>query len=645
MANFHTFISFEFKRIIGKRNLYIMLCTLILLIIAVNYGINQEKKMPEKIQKFIQIQKKYFENATNYDGYGRDGITMLYVPSAASVFFKNNIIPRDLTARVDSVVTLQVINNMKGKSLISRLFFGSIDAGMVILFGVTLLILFYGYETLHNYRYIMFLSSIKAKGSILPALVFSRFLAFTTGFLVIIIGMILFIHIRGVHFNGPGYHGLFILLLLTMAMMLVFFLIGFTLGTVPSVKGALFLLFLIWIAMIIAVPGILVSAHEDNFPDVISDFQTTLKKFDNVINFEKESEKREGKFDRDKIDIFRNYIEKNWAVVFNKNEAEEIRLKTQLESNIKSINKWGVLFPTTFYMLTCSEVSSCGYRGFIDFFIYAIDMMRKFVRFWIDRVFYHDPKQLVNFIKKDENVFRARPGLPQYAAAGFAALILYILAIYITGFICFKKWLFPRSKRKKAFAGPDINFETNKTTTVRYFDPDFYRQFLNFLLSKHRVLNWKVCINGKEIGKNNKPTVVYLPNPDTLPSDLKTRQFLYFLKRIMKLPGKQFQAVINTIDKRILDQRFANIEKIEKAKLMLRMALPANKQVYIFDNFVSGIPDNLRWELAQILEQNIGKDTVVIDLVSNGDRWLTHDNMITVIYKNNKYEILPRSNQ
>ena len=207
----------------GKRNLVIMLCAFILLILAVNQGINQERQMPKKIQKFIRIQKKYFENAPNYDCYGRDGVTMLYVPAATAVFFKNNIIPRDLTARVDSVVTMEVSSNMKGKSLISRLFFGPIDTGMIILLGITLLAMFYGYETPHNYRFMMFLSGIVAKASLLPALIFSRFLAFITGLLVVVTGLMFFIHSRGAGFTGTGYHGLFILLLLTLAMMLVFF--------------------------------------------------------------------------------------------------------------------------------------------------------------------------------------------------------------------------------------------------------------------------------------------------------------------------------------------------------------------------------------------------------------------------------------
>jgi hypothetical protein len=361
-----------------------------------------------------------------------------------------------------------------------------------------------------------------------------------------------------------------------------------------------------------------------------------------VINFEKKSEKKEGKFDRNKLDIFRNFIEKNWDAVYKKNEALEVRLKNNLNSNIKRINKWGALFPTTFFMLTCNEVSSRGYRNFIDFLIYVMDMMRKFVRFWIDRVFYHDPKQLVNFIKKDEHVYRARPRLPPYAAAGFAALLFYITALYILCALRLKKWLFPVSKRKKAFAGLQINFQPGKITTIRTYDTDFYRQLLKYLLNKIKVPDWSVCINGKVIDKNNKPTTLYLPNPDTLPGGIKTRRLLYFLKKVMNLPDEKFQELKNSLDKKILHQQFANIEKIERAKLLLRLALLTNKQVYIFDNFVAGIPNTLRWELAKILEENIGKDTTIINLVSNGDNWLNHDNMITVIYKNNKYEIVTR---
>lgn len=641
MGNFYPFISSEFKRMTGARNLVFMICTFIILVLAVNQGIKQEKQKPEKIQKFIHIQKKYFENAPNYDCYGRDGVTMLFVPAATAVFFKNNIIPRDLTARVDSLVTMRISNNMKGKSLISRLFFGPIDTGMIILLGITLLAMFYGYESPHDYRFMMFLSGIKAKASLLPSLVFSRFLAFITAFLVVLTGLMVYIHTRGVEFTGQCYQVLFMLLLLTGAMMLVFFLMGFSLGTISSVKGGLFLLFLIWIAVVIAVPAALVSAHEDNFPDVIADFQTALNKFDNVINFEKKSKKERGEFNRDDMETSIDVIERYWNNYSKNIEAEEIKLEQLIESNVYRINKWGVLLPTTFFMLTCNEVSSCGYRNFIDFLIYVMDMMRKFVHFWINRVFYQDPKQMVNFIEKDEHIYRARPRLPPYAAAGFAALLFYITALYIFSALRFDKWLFPVSKRKKAFAGLQINFQPGKITTIRTYDTDFYRQLLKYLLNKIKVPDWSVRIKGKVIDKHNKPNTLYLPNPDALPGGLKTRCLLYFLKKVMNLPEEKFQELKNTLDKKILDQRFASIEKIERAKLLLRLALLTNKQVYIFDNFVAGIPNTRRWELAKILEDNIGKDTTIIDLVSSGDNWLNHDNMLTVIYKNYKYEITP----
>lgn len=220
MTYFFAFQSMEFKRITGKRNLIIILCTFIILLAAANQGINERKKIPGKIQKFIRIQKRYFENATNYDGYGRDGITMLHVPSANRVICRNTPIPSDLTARVDSVVTLRIKNNMKGKSLIARLFFGRIDVVLVVLIVFTLLAMFYGSESFHTREYLKFLASIISHARIFWALLFSRFLSFILGFIVLAAGLMMFIQTRGVRFTTLDYNGLLILLLAALGMML-----------------------------------------------------------------------------------------------------------------------------------------------------------------------------------------------------------------------------------------------------------------------------------------------------------------------------------------------------------------------------------------------------------------------------------------
>jgi hypothetical protein len=157
-ATFFAFFIFEGKRFIRPRNLWVWFATLMVILVFVNNGTNQYKKQPETIQKFNQIQENYFKSIRNYDEYTRVGIRILFTVSPCGVLFQNTTVPGDALAKVDSIVTVQMANNLKGKAARTGIDNGKIDFSSIVLWFIDLFALWYGYEALQTRDFILSLS-------------------------------------------------------------------------------------------------------------------------------------------------------------------------------------------------------------------------------------------------------------------------------------------------------------------------------------------------------------------------------------------------------------------------------------------------------------------------------------------------------
>jgi hypothetical protein len=637
MAPFITLLALESRRFIRKRHLFIFLITFLLALYFVDKGIIDKKNQPQKIENFKQIQSHYFKSTPNYDCYSRDGIKVLYVPAPISVFFRKTVSPADLTAKADSVVTLQIDNNMKGQSLIARLFFGRIDFAVIVLIWLTLLALYYGYETLYYTGYIKFLSSGASPGRVNLALTAARYLVFAFSFLLLFSGLLVFIKIRGIVFSGSDYLGCWLFLLAALGLILVFFALGVIFGIYGSKKGYSFLMFVLWLLLVFAVPGAVVSAHEDKFPVVNRDFQTALKKFGIVINFEIDSERKYGKFDRKKIEIFRKSVENYWEKVYPEVESCERRLKGDIEAGITSVQGWSSWCPTTFFLVTCDEVSSCGYGNFLAFFEYMMDLMRKFVRFWIDRVFYHDPKVLVNFIKADENIYRAQSRIPRFFTKGMAATLAYGFVLLLLGYYLANRALYPFTKNPGAFSQLELKLHQGKPHAIRCHYPDFVNQFLNVFYGKNRKLIWRLLLEVKNIITGKKLVFLYLPNPADFPDDLKVKHLLFLFKRFFGLGKEEVNKAVDMLGKSILKKRLADLELSEICKILLQLAGLTKLPAYILQDFLFQVPPELRGDLSELSSRLKRPDALLIDIVTLDSFSIEPEVTSTINYKSGKY--------
>jgi len=640
LSVFYAFFCQGSRWFMGIRNLSMWFIILLVVLFFVNDNIVEFKSGPEKEQEFKKIQEEYFENIHKYEPYSLEGVKFLLIPSPAVVLFGNTVIPPDVVLKVNAIVTVQLNNNLKGKSLVSNLYFGRLDFSLIVLLGFSLLAMGYGHEVIQALEYLKCLSGIASHANIFLSVVLVRFILLAAGFLVLSGCVLVFLNIRGVVLTGGDYTGVLGSLVSALFMLLVFYMIGVFCGTLRSPVISILAMLGAWFTLTFLIPGTIVSLTGKKFPEVTRDFQTELDKFKIVKEFETRAAEEYGEFDKNNMDLARKVIEIYWNKYLKKIEAREEELKAEIQSNIDRVNRLSIIFPTTFYMHTCNEASSLGYGNFIDLYCHGQTMFRDFQRFWIDRVFYNDPKEMVSFfnVKGVDNIIRGKSRLPRYFAAGLALQLLYSVLLFLGSYFRFRRLLFPLPEKADAFDNLDIKLESHSKFSLRSGYRDFSLQFLGLFFGKSTGLKWNVSIDGNDIVNSSKKDFFYLPHPDKIPGNITVRHLLFLFKRLLKLPGGEFDKIIKGIEKGLLNKRFGKLETKDKAMLLLMVAQSSKRRVYLFNDFIVGIPGDSRSELAEKAEELKESGALLIDLVSTDLAWLEHDVMSTVHFKNKKYK-------
>jgi hypothetical protein len=638
MRDFIGFFALEFKRFFYKWNLLTWLTILVLLLLSVNSGINEIESGNIKARKFKDVQKKYFENTPNYEGFGRDGTKILFKPASTGIFCRNNAVPPDLTLKFDSIVMLQIYNNYKGKSLVKGIFPWRFDFSGIVLLLVSLHIMLYGYTSLKYHEYLKFLSSARSHRPVFVSIVLSRFMLFSAAFVAVNIFLYGYTRVRGIQYTGADHVGLLWQLLTALVILGIFFFLGAVMGRWGHSILSYLLIFITWFGLIFAVPVTLGVLAESIFPDSIKDYQTELDNFKTVVDFEEYAEKENGKFDRKNMEGARKVIKKYQDTYYREIKSREGKLKFEIEENIDQVSKLSLFFPSTFYMNTSNEVSSRGYLNYLDFYGYGEVMKQKFVRFYIDRTYYNDPKMLVPFITGDEDIYIASSRLPRYFGFGFLLHMFYGFVLLLGAYFYFKGRMFPRTKNAGAFNDFHLELKSKTKSTVNIKQVDFLNQWIKWFFGKSTGLQWKLTLDDKNISNGCPKKFIYLPNPEEIPLDITGMQLLNLFKRILRLSKQDLDKIVSDFGKELLQKRFKNIDTYDKAQILLGISRFFKPDIYILKDFSMGIPCEQWKELESQLDAVIDGNTIIIDIIANDRYWLSKpDTQVFIIYKNSKY--------
>ena len=568
---------------------------------------------------------------------------MLLIPAPAVIFSGCNAVPSDLSMKFDSIVMLEIYNNYKGKALVEGLFQVRQGFAGIVLNLLTILALWYGFTSLPTRQYFKFLCRFRSQRLVFWSVVIARLLLFSSAFLVINGFLYAFARARGIVFSASDHIGIMGNLAAALVMLAVFFAVGVFFGKRGTSALSYILLFIAWYVLVFAIPGAMGAWAEKKLPDTIDDYQTELDNFETIVKFEIRAEAENKKFNRKNIvgarKIIKGFIENDYPKI----HAHEGELKKRIESTIDTLSGISILCPTTFYMSSSNEMSSLGYLNFIAFYQYGREMKKKFVLFYIDRTYYHDPKVVVCFIKGNEDIFICSSRLPHYFLPGILLHLFYAAAILFFAYLRSGKWLFPSPKKPGQFNRIDINILKGRIITFSVDRIEFINQLENAFFGKLKKLSWKIIMAGIDITTGLKREFAYLVNPRHLPGELKPIHLLSLFKRLLNLTNEEMDKIINDCGKNIMEKYFSVIDMMDKAGFLLALVEVRTPGIIVFNAFTEGIPGKSRGELAERVEKLAEKGALIIDIVCGESYWLEPDTRVTAAFDDCNYKVLTNS--
>ncbi len=470
----------EFKKFVIRRNIFILAVIFVLLMLLVQVEMieyNDSIKNIEFSSDLEQLKAKQFDR---YSPYGVYGIQLTAIPSPMK-FISTLDLYSSLSASVDSGTKLKIYETKKDKPIFAHLINKNlIFSGLLFLFG-SLLSSIYGLDAYKNEKYLKSICTIKSFRKVFFGILLAR-VVFISLFLVFVFVCTALLGWANGVWIIDKYYALYALV--TILVMNFFLFFGASLGAMKKRKTGMKIFVGGLVALNIIAP-LAIALVINGLADGISELQAEYDKLKILTTFEKRGIKKFGT-DRtgEKSKSFaRSYLDNELKLT----EDRERKLKQEIIKNIRRYQAFSSILPSTFYVVSASEISGWGFNNFITFYDFAEKKKRGFIEFYADKKFGLSPKsgKVESYIKNDEHILYAKSSLPVYFGFGIAFTILYTIGLGILTYRNAYKKVYTPKQKLDGENGLYVNIKNKET---------------NFLFTRVPLLKDKVynSLSGKE---------------------------------------------------------------------------------------------------------------------------------------------------
>jgi len=566
--------------------------------LGVHKGAVESRKIWQDSREFKKIEALKFKNLLNYDEYADRGVNIFFSPYVSGILFSNPIMLSELSGKVNSIIALNIYNNcrnsvvMKGNSVFKFRF-----SSMAIILG-SLAALLIGAAPFRDREFLKFLSSGWSPDMLFFSIMFSRIILIAFTFLVILGCGLLLLMVENIPFSGSDFSNILWYFILTCLVLIFFFVLGTILGNLQNKIGLFAGILVVWFFLVFFWPGVVDSNIEDKADKITSSYKTDTQKLQTVNEFENIYIKERGGFKNYTKEEAREIISGYVKNVFPKIEGMDEKQEAEIAAVIQDHMDLSVIVPTTFYNSTCNELSGRGYGNYLNFSKYLRQQRREFLLFWIDRVYYHDPKEMKNFVTGDENIFRGQCLKPQNFWTGCLIIIAWIILLGAISYVLYKRSLvsMKRSEIKK-LGTVDLKLEKGKLNVKLANGNALIHALFSIFSGNIKYLRKKgfkgeVFLGDTNITAKTKPgDFIYICHPDNLPGDINLRDLLKFYIRWTRPPVEQMKKVLSSEPlKDILDQPVSKLEREQKYEVAMSLLEMSRGLIFLIDNITEDMP-------------------------------------------------------
>ena len=632
MRRFLYFLKTGMKQSLNRRNLTFAAVVFILSLVAVLRGLDDYNAALVESREFHEAEAVRLKNQLNYMAYAKEGIRVFVVPSATDIFFPTPAVFSQLTARVDTLATVEIQGNCKGKVIFKK------DAGIRLRYSVIVLMLgslaalFLLAEAMNRKEFLKSQVSHWNRTMVYLATVLSRVLFLALGYSLLYAGMVGLVLLHRVTLTSADIITLLHHYGLTLLILLVFALLGALLGSVLKPwhnGGSRGPVLITWLIAVIIIPAIIDWNSEKPPQNLSSPYKLYTDKMNIVNEWENSIEKKYGIFDNTNMQVEKRLVndfkQRIWPELRNR-EAEN---RQKLELGIRTANRAALLTPVTFYHLACGEMSSQGYENYLHLYDLLIRMNREFFLFWENRVYYRDPQEIVSFIKGDENLYKAQGRLPREFVPGHMVLSGYILFLALLSYLLYTRSLTALGREvsredMELLSGLEKKLKKGmiKIWLIR---GDALRNLLYGLLSgkpgpaARRGYRGKLRLEGEDLAKGRKPgDFVYLCKRDEIPPELKVRDLLELSAALHREPREHKQSLMKAPGiRRILGKTVGRLKPREFGEVLQVLLAMGKQNILMLDDSAAGQPPDSAYAIKNKLTGRAEAGSLVIYLNAN----------------------------
>jgi len=589
-------------------------------------------------EKFQYFEKKKVSKHINYRVYGVYGFRMLFMPTSFSILSRSSAPVPEMNAFIDSSERLNIYLPLVGKNIFNNEKNGFTDFCGIILFFGSLLALFYGFDTFRCQEYLKFTACSLKPRELFIAMVTARLLVLFLVFGALTGVGFLQVAISGFNFPFNINLGVFILQVLSIAVF--FFLLGTLYSTVKSQKTGLAILLSSWFLLVFIFPAA-IAAYISRKSDAITPlYQLENEKYTIFSEFEKKVIEKEGIFHYGKIltEPIKRMISSYWNNEFQQILRLEKDMLRQMKANADLFENISAFFPTAFYMSVNSQVSGMGYTNLLDFYSSVLEQKRRFVKFYLDKVYFSNFTELEPFKTPNGNIFYSVSRLPRSSLGGSAINLVYLICLWTISLLRFKRILFYRY-RYRCTEGegekcpPSVKLELNRReysvfrVSGDYLQEQLYGIFSRKPASSHKKkkkeTSFHVVIDGAEVASDSSTRhFLYLPHPASIPGEIRVKDFvnLYIQinKHLFPLRKEAFNEFLrNEILENKLGKKIRSLTPDEKGEIILEILDKTGHDIILINDAFSDMSPSTDIRLKKTMEKLTQRNVLAIYLVED----------------------------
>ncbi|MGE5341485.1 MAG: hypothetical protein ACM3SY_08380 [Candidatus Omnitrophota bacterium] len=609
----------ENKNNLKKEFLLLTLFLLFIQCFICQISIDRYKVNVRGQNEFIKSEIKSTKCLFNYSAYGAYGFRVMMKPSPLLPLFESHApFSSDLIGTIDTGVRLRLDEPKVGPEIFKRN--SGVDFSYYMIEILSLLVMGWSFFSFREKPYLQFLSRFKACKSvylgIILSLIFYLSLFLISSFILVNLQFLL----NGIRFSFQEV----LFLALFYFLLFIFYGIWATLSSAIGAyfdfaKGA-FITFFIWFLFILIWPGIfesLVSKNATRYIEKGHSIET--KKLEILYDFETACTIYCSQFPelKDQKEAERKWLKNNWEAYVNKIDSIDSGVIIHTRSMAMKYALISLFNPVTFIKLANDEISSAGYRGYIDLQYSSKDKRKKFYKFIIDnRSSNKNSLKIEPFLSPREALIQARPHLPYYFIYGLLIQILYFALSLFLSYQIIKLSLNQSSISVRFFRPSKLDRLSN-----RFFKrKNRFSEFLIRLFSREiKIGRYHVCHNERNIVNlqdYNEHKFYYLLSQNKAIDNSLIYKLSKFKKNFVIVPSihnfqkdlmvkdifKIFSVPIPESFLSLQNKLYRELKKEEKATLILELTKHIKAEYIVFDRFNMELGEDFKNYFADVIE-------------------------------------------